>query len=835
MFNFLWGSKEKKVEKQENNVQGTVIEKASKEVTESNSKDDGETSILKHNQKCIVDKIGTKIEETGFAAENLISITHNIATNVEIQMDSIDKVVNEISNYSALAEEVFASTENSKQIAEQTLGIAKEGSMAVNNSINAMKEIEISVSTTKNVVNDLNVKAEHINEMLKIIKDIANHTNLLSLNASIEAARAGDAGRGFAVVAQEVKNLAQRSSESAGHISNTINEINHSISETIIAMNNSITKVKEGTDIANNTMEVFNNIINAVNTTTTVAEEINIAVSKQTQSLESIITSTEDMSKSSEKVMSMVEAASLNTQYTKTSLNSLSDVSKDLKIISDKLLDKVEVSNKEETIIRTSISDAPLSYDPHMAFDQQSNQVLFNVHAGLLIIGSSGDLSPGIAKSWYVEDDNVTWIFNIRKGAKFHNGKEVTSEDVRYSYERMLSPKLKSPNGWFLDQIAGANAYTNNNAKQVSGIKVLDRYRISIKLTGPYSGFLLNLGQNCCAIISRDDESLGKITGCGAYTIEEKTKEMCLLKAFKDYFAGTPYVDKIQVSFKGDDIAQGFLDKKYDAITVENKTSMEKLKNIPKENIGKKSIMGTYYAGFNLKSNSIFAKNAEVKKALNLAVNKKKIIEEILGGMGEESKGPFPPSIIDNSHLQGFPYNPKAAKEILSREGVFNSNNKLKVIVRNDSSETIFNKLSAYVIKDLEDVGIECVIEKISPDRYLESESVAKCDLFFSRWIADTGDADNYLAPLFDANNVTDFTRYDNENVTYLMGKAKGVVNPLKRNDIYKEIQNIIIAEAPWIFLYHPQIAHVSRTGVLGVRLSSLGIIKYDNIIIESK
>ena len=831
---FNW-KKSKENKQGDNNAQNIDIMKMPLKGNDSDSKNNQEISILKHNQKCIVDKIGTKIEETGFAAENLIGITHNIATNVEIQMDSIEKVINEISNYSALAEEVFASTENSKQIAEHTLGIAEEGSKAVNNSINAMKEIEMSVSSTKNVVNDLNIKSKHINDMLKIIKDIANHTNLLSLNASIEAARAGDAGRGFAVVAQEVKNLAERSSESAGQISNTINEMNSSIADTIIAMNSSMLKVKEGTDIANNTMEVFNNIINAVNTTTTVAEEINTAVSKQTQSLENIITSTEEMSKSSEKVMSMVEAASLNTQYTKTSINSLSEVSKDLKVISDRLLDKVKVSVKDETIINTSISDAPLSYDPHMAFDQQSNQILFNVHAGLLIIGASGDVSPGVAKSWHVEDDNITWVFNIRKGAKFHNEKEITAEDVRYSYERMLSPKLKSPNGWFLDQIEGANAYTNNSSKQVSGIKVLDKYRISIKLTGPYSGFLLNLGQNCSAIVSREDEGTDKITGCGAYIIEESTKETCCLKAFKDYFAGTPYVDKIHISFKGDDIAQGFLENKYDAITVENKVSMEKLSGIPKQNIGKKSVMGTYYAGFNLNSNSVFVKNTEVKKALNLAVNKKKIIEEILGGMAEESKGPFPPSIIDNSYLQGFSYNPKAAKEILSREGIFRSNNKLRVIVRDDSSETIFHKLSAYVIKDLEEIGIECIVEKIATDRYLEAESVAKCDLFFSRWIADTGDADNYLQPLFNDDNVTDFTRYNNEDVTLMMKKAKGVVNPVKRNDMYKEIQKIIIDDVPWIFLYHPQIAHVSRTGVLGVRLSSLGIIKYDDIIIESK
>ena len=154
-------------------------------------------AVLKHNQKCIVNKISNKIDETGFATENLIGITNNINQYVEVQMSSIDKLVNEITNYSALAEEVLASTENSKQIAEQTMEIAEEGRKAVDNSIKAMSEIESSVFDAKTVVMDLNTKSAHINEMLNVIKDIANHTNLLSLNASIEAARAGDAGRGF--------------------------------------------------------------------------------------------------------------------------------------------------------------------------------------------------------------------------------------------------------------------------------------------------------------------------------------------------------------------------------------------------------------------------------------------------------------------------------------------------------------------------------------------------------------------------------------------------------------------------------------------------------------
>ena len=294
-------------------------------------------ALLKHNQKCIVNKLSNKIDETGFATENLIGITDNINQYVEVQMDSIEKLVNEITNYSALAEEVLASTENSKQIAEQTMEIAQEGSRAVDNSIKAMTNIEDSVDDAKTVVMDLNTKSAHINEMLNIIKDIAKHTNLLSLNASIEAARAGEAGRGFTVVAKEIKKLAERSVESAGFISKTIKEINDSIKHTINAMDKTTVKVKEGSEIANNTMLVFQNIIKAVQTSTNVTAEINLALVSQTQNLEDVMSSTEDMNHTSVKLLSIVESASLNTQYTKTSLNILTEVSEDLLYISDEI------------------------------------------------------------------------------------------------------------------------------------------------------------------------------------------------------------------------------------------------------------------------------------------------------------------------------------------------------------------------------------------------------------------------------------------------------------------------------------------------------------------
>jgi ABC-type transport system substrate-binding protein len=808
-----------------------------KEVTLMNETVEGmdnleEIGLLKHNQKCIVNRINQKIEDTGFAVENLIALIHNMANEVEMQRESTEKVVDEIGSYSALAEEVFASTENSRLIAEQTMKIAKNGRKASDNSIQAMNEIETAVKNAKRVVNDLSLKSSHINDMLIIIKDIANHTNLLSLNASIEAARAGEAGRGFSVVAKEVKNLAQRSAESAAQISNTISEINHSIEDTISAMNKSMSKVVEGNEIASDTKNVFNEIINAVGNTNNVTEEINAAVSRQTEGLEGIINSTESMNKISEKVMVMVETASLNTGYTKTSLNTLSEVSKSLQIISNKLLDNLKEAEKNKTSLSTFLSEAPLNYDPQLAIDSQSGQILYNIHSGLLIIGSTGEIMPGIAKSWYVLEDNVTWVFNLRKGAKFHNGREITSEDVKYSYQRLLSSSLKSPNSWLLEQIEGAVEYSKGLKNEVSGIHILDKYRISIKLTGSYSGFLLNLGQYVCSILPKEDIEKGKFTGCGPYAIKKAEEDRCILSAFKDYFGGVAYVDEIIIKFQGNKSASSFINKQCDFITIENKQQIEELSKAKVSNIQYRSIMATYYVGFNLRSNSIFVRDNEIREAISTAIDKKKIIDEVLCGLGEEAKGPIPPNMIDNGYISDLSYNPRLSREILEKKRNLLGNTNMKILVRDENEETIYSKITELVIQNLKEVGIQCDLEKVSVDKYHDAKTISRSDLFLSRWISDTGDMDNFLQPMFNPNNVTNFTGYNNPKITEMMNKAKEIINPQKRVEMYKELQKIIVKDKPWVCLYHPQIGYVSKSGVIGVKISPLGIIRYEDIII---
>lgn len=815
----------KKTESKITDVQSLTHQAASPEKL----RDDGLT-LLKHNQKCIVDKIRIKIEETAIVADNLIDITNNITQDVAVQIGSIEKVVDEIHNYSALAQEVVASTESSRQISKQTLDIAKQGSVAATESIQAMDEIACSVEEAKQIVTTLNSQAKHIDQLLAVIKEIAQSTNLLSLNASIEAARAGEAGKGFAVVAQEVKKLAQQSVESTDYINNTINEIDHSISETIDSMNIIISKVKVGSDIARNTSNVFNTIISAVNNSSNISEEINNAISQQSATLENVVHSTQEMNSTSNQLMSTAELASLHTQFTQSSLNSLIESSTGLKKITSQMLDKIESLSYQGAILKTCLPNEITIFDPALSTQYIGGHVLSNVHAGLLTIDSSGHIAPGIAKSWNLDKDN-TWVFNLRRGAKFHNGREINAEDIKYNYERILHPTTRSPNAWCLQYVDGAEEFEKGKAQEVRGIKIIDKYRISIKLSTPYSGFLLNLGQFYSAIIAREEMEKGKIVGCGSYILKVQDSH-CILDAFPDYFNGEPYIKQIQIKLTDEDVAEAFSDKKYDFIFIDNKKTMEKVRDGKNAICNTASIMGTYYAGFNLLSKSVYAKNKELRIALNYAINKRRLIDELVGPMAIQSKGPFPPNIIDDPTLTGYDYNLKLAKEIIARNKLGGNKEKLKVLFRADDGAMLFNKIATYIVQDLKEIGIECVLVSVPAANYLDLDNIAKCDLYVSRWIADTGDPDNFLQPMFAPGLETNRSSYFNEIVNNKMSQAKKIVNPNKRISLYKDIQKTIVEDAPWIFLYHPNMGFAYQNTISGLKMNPLGLFRYEDIIL---
>ncbi|WIV11837.1 ABC transporter substrate-binding protein [Proteiniborus sp. MB09-C3] len=786
-------------------------------------------NLIKQNEENLLNRLDIRIENTNSQVENLVSVIEAISKRVEEQTKSISEVVSEISNYSAMAEELNASASMSYQTAQDTLGVVEEGSSAVHNTIEAMKEINESTLSVIAEINGLRVSTAQIDKILNIIKDIASQTNLLALNAAIEAARAGDAGRGFAVVANEVKELANRSAKSANEISEIIKNINTNVNKTINAIDKSNEKITEGSNIAEQSNTSFKKIEEAIRAMIETINEINKAISVQTTSLEAIVLSTDEMSKTSDKAMSMVENALMNTQSTKAALAALGRVSSLLDSMTKELIEETVHTEKEAITIRCNIAEPLATMDPAVGNAMETIRVLTNIHASLLATSDTGDVLPLLAKNWYVEDDNLTWVFILRNDATFHNGKKVRARDVKYSLERMLSPQLKSPNTWFIDYIEGAKEFMSGKAREVSGIKLLDDHRLSIKLTIPFNGFLLSISQYCCAVMDSEELAKGNLVGCGPYRLVEFKDNVYKLAAFENYIGGRSYCDIVEVESGDENALNSFLEGKYDFYIVKNKKDIESIRNTEYyRNYRATDLLSTFYIGFKTKNTDSPYTRKSVRQALNHAINKKRIINEMLGGLASEAKCMIPHGLVPTDHVRGYDYNPEKAKEILRREKV-NLNQPLNILC----GENI-NSVFKYIEEDLKAIGITCKYKQVSNKEYSESTKLQKgYDIFMYGWIADAMEPSSFIEPLFSPDSASNYSGYDNPELMKLLDTAKYTVNPIKRLELYKEIQNIISADAPCIPLYHSQNGICSKDGIISNKLSPLGMLKYDNMIKE--
>jgi ABC-type transport system substrate-binding protein len=787
-----------------------------------------EYQTLKSIQKRMIFRLDNQINETSTIANSLINTTKQINSAIEQQLASIEGVVDEISNYSALAEEVFASIENSKEITHRTLDVAKDGTQAVDLSLKAMDDIQTSVNTVKDAVHDLYEKSQNVDELLTIIKDIADSTNLLALNASIEAARAGEAGRGFAVVANEVKKLASRSIDSVEHINTILNDIKNSIRNTTQLMIQTDAEVSSGKEISAQTRTVFQTIIDSAKETTAVSDEIHQAVARQTATLEDVIASTQDMSHQFGKLTNIVEVTLLNTEFTSTSLSSLKKLSLGLNEINSTLTTTDETEGEQPTSIHTLVNYTPKNLDPMMSSDVEESQVFINIHSTLVAINEQGNVAPAIAKFWSVLEDQVTWEFQLRKGILFQNGSALTAEDVIYSYERFLSPKLNSPNTWMLSDIVGANEYASGKANKVSGLQIINNSTIRIQLKAPYTGFLLNLGQANCVILSKKAmEVQGEIVGCGAYQIDHIDDTSAVLKANPTYYMGQPYTTHMHFSTAFNDRIDRFKAKEIDFFRIEDGKSYE-IAKAAGATIQLVDLLAIYFLGFNFRSNHPIIHNKKARQAINFALDKSRIIQESLGGLGGIASNPLPSAMLDGYSPKAYEYNPQKAKQLMKESGV--TNMKLNMYTRDGYSGGIFTLVLKIILENLKDIGIEIKVSDVTSQEFFTAKGYEKADVFLSRWIADTGDSDNFLEPIFNPSSQNNFSGYNNSDILEWMSNAKKMLNPAKRLNYYIDISKTLNEEVPWAYLFHPKVGVAAQPYVRGLSVNSLGTIQYDRL-----
>ena len=248
----------------------------------------------------LIAQVRQNTDEVACASSQINATSTQLATGAEEQTTQAGDVATAVQEMTAAIVENSQNATRSAEIAKQASSKATEGSEAMKATLEGMEEIVMSTAKAGDIVDSLSNRADQIGDIIAVINDIADQTNLLALNAAIEAARAGEQGRGFAVVADEVRKLAERTTKATAEISETIEAIQKDTREASDSMGTARSVVNQGKDTAIKTEEVLRGIIGSVAKALDIITQIAVA--------------SEQMSSGAEEISSNVEAISRVTQ-----------------------------------------------------------------------------------------------------------------------------------------------------------------------------------------------------------------------------------------------------------------------------------------------------------------------------------------------------------------------------------------------------------------------------------------------------------------------------------------------------------------------------------------
>lgn len=256
-------------------------------------------------------------------AEELACVTNQIQTGIKQQNNDTESVQNKITALSDSSESVYSQTQYALETAQNSSKLTDQGIEHLQSNMAAIEKVAASVSQAEKAVADLQQSSTEIGAVLDVINKVAEQTNLLALNAAIEAARAGEQGRGFAVVADEVRTLAMRTQQSTDDIQNIIAKLHQGVSATVSEMQT----CKQATEQGLQTGTLCNDTLKKIDTAVKSLSEINIEIANSAQIQTQ---NTSDIANSMSGIAQVASQTETGAEHTKASSHNLSEMSHQL-------------------------------------------------------------------------------------------------------------------------------------------------------------------------------------------------------------------------------------------------------------------------------------------------------------------------------------------------------------------------------------------------------------------------------------------------------------------------------------------------------------------------
>ena len=492
-----------------------------------------------------------------------------------------------------------------------------------------------------------------------------------------------------------------------------------------------------------------------------------------------------------------------------------------------------ETAAEGGTLTLAMPSDA-VSMDPHGSNDVPSEQIRDTIYEPLVTQDENFEIVPVLAEE-YEQIDETTWEFKLREGVTFHDGSEFNAEVVEANIERVKDVAKASPRSFLLDMVGEVN--------------IIDDYTVQLITDYPFAPLANNLTHGAGKMISKDlidadyqqalDEAgsdlsleeyyelraeggsehedvaneissfVGQLVesepvGTNYFQFDSRSPgDQTAVVRYDDYWGDTSLLDGVTfkvVSEPGSRIAE-LESGSSDAILATLSSNIERVDSNEDVTLLRNDSVSIDYIGFNTEKEPF--NDPKVRQAITHAFDSEAVLEGVYNGSGTPAEAPLAPGVLGYSEdLEGLGYDMERAQELLDEAGVEDLT--INLMVNDDNPERV--DVALWLQESLSTLGITVNVEQVEWGAYLAATGAGEHDMFILGWSNSTGDPDNGIAPLFHSDNIGDTGNrsfFNNPELDSILDEARQSTDESEREQLYMDAQQILVDEAPAIFIRH--------------------------------
>ena len=465
----------------------------------------------------------------------------------------------------------------------------------------------------------------------------------------------------------------------------------------------------------------------------------------------------------------------------------------------------------KDTLIWAQGADVT-SMDPHQGKETPSVEVTDQIFDTLFVVNlETNELEGQICESWEQTSD-TSYIFNIRQGIKFHDGTELTAEDVKFSLDRAANSSSVSYVADFMDVVT-----------------VIDDYTVEVTLDAPYAPALRNLSVPFTAIVPKhivetDEENwVLNPVGSGPYKfVEWNQGDSVKLEAFEDYYAGEAATKNLvmkvipEAAQRTIALETGEIDIAYDILV----NDLEKVASNEDLVLFDAPSLTCYYISMNM--NKAPFDNQLVRQAINYAIDRELIVETIACGSGQAADAIIAPAVFGYSDPGDYEYNPEKARELLAEAGYENGFETSIWVNDNQTRIEVCQVIQAMLM----DVGITCSVEVMEFGTFIQQTSAGEHDMGYFGWVTSTTDADYTYYSLEHSSQQGapgNRTFVNDETVDALVEQGRSVTDEAERLAAYEELSAYLFELCNNAPVYYSNITAATSAKVEGFVMDPIG------------